>query len=390
MSRPGITVSGGYAAHVAGPPTDDFLPSRGTRAMSWFPRQAILYLFYLANLLWQPVFNLDRTWVDWAVVIGVVVLFLPLFVIAYHPRPDLSRFALVATIVLATAASMVNIGAAVLFVYAAAMAAGDADDGPDAWRWLVGLSLLMGLIAIVSPVEYPYRVWALAPSFVFSWIIGLQVRGEVERDREAQRLRIDNVRVEQLATSAERERIAMDLHDLLGQSLTSLVVRAQLVQSLAPVDPVAAAREAGQLEQTARDTLDQVRAAVGGLHEMRLDEELVTARLTLDAAGVAFTADVPAALRLTPMVERSLSLALREAVTNVVRHADARTCTVRVAPGRAGGWALRVEDDGVGPAGPEGNGLRGMRERIAALGGAVERRAGARGTGTALVVTVPA
>lgn len=367
--------------------TDSTDVKRGPGRLAWFPRRQVVHVAYLANLAWQPSFAPDPL-LPWLLAGLIVVVFIPLFVASFHPSARVRHMVLVTTVVLGVLTTPLNVGASVLFVYAGVMAA----ELPRrrSTQWLIGMTLLMVVMAAVSPIPFPYRLWGVLPSLFFMWVISFGVVEEVEQRREADRLRIDNVRVEQLATSAERERIAMDLHDLLGHSLTSLVVRAQLVQSLAGVDPAAAALEAGHLEQTARDTLHQVRAAVGGLNEMSLEDELVTARRTFDAAGIVLSARLPRDLRLTPMVERSLALALREAVTNVVRHAAARTCTVEVSAADGGGWALHVVDDGIGGTAPEGNGLRGMRERIAALGGVVERHAGARGAGTAVVVTVPA
>ena len=358
--------------------TGPVVAHRGPDRRSW------IYLVFLANLAWQPALDPAGSWVDWAFAGLVVALFLPLWFVSCSRHEHLHRAALVATVVLGGLAAIVNVAASVLFVYAAAMAA---QRGRDQFlRWNVGMTVLLFVLAAVSLVPFPYRLWGLLPSLLFLWFVGVETLDEAEQEREAERLRIDNVRVEQLAASAERERIAQDVHDLLGQSLTSLVVRAQLIQTLAVSDPTAAAEHAREVEENARAALEQVRTAVSGLHDVSLDEEVVTARRTLAAAGVEATVISAEEAEPNPLVERSLALALREAVTNVVRHAGAQACTITV--GREDGlWRLEVTDDGRGGAAPEGNGLRGMRERIAAVGGRVERRAG---HGTSVVVTVPA
>lgn len=351
---------------------------------AWMPRRQLLHLAYLSNLLWQPAFDLDRTWVDWAVVVVVPLVFVPLHLASCHPDRRVRERVLWATTALGVAATPLNAGASVLFVYAAVQASYLL--GRRAIRWHLGLTALIGMVTLVSPIPMPYKLYAVLPAVAFIYIIGQQCIAEVEREQESERLRIDNVRIEQLATSAERERIGRDLHDLLGRSLTSLVVRAQLVQSLLPADPERAADAAGELEGTAREVLAQVRAAVGGLQEVSLAEELDGAHRTLAAAGLAVEVELPDALDPNPLAERCLALALRESVTNVVRHAEARTC--RIALHRAGtAWRLEVADDGRGGAAPEGNGLRGMRERITAVGGVVERSGTA---GTRVRVTVPA
>lgn len=358
--------------------------SRTSSRWAWLPRSQLLHLVWVSNLVWQPIFDPTADARDWGLVIGVIVVFVGIFVVSHHPDRRIARGALVATVVLGTATTAVNVGGSVMFVYAGVMAA--MQYGPSvARRVLVALTILLAVLAAVSFVPFPYRFYGIVPSAFLLWMIGLQSLADINRERESARLRIDNVRIEQLATAAERERIAQDLHDLLGQSLTGMVIRAQLVQSLVRSDPPAAATHAAQLEEAARDTLRQVRNAVGGLSEVALDDEIDTARRTLDAAGVTVRVSLPEAPGPSPLIERSLALAVREATTNVVRHADATTCTITL--DRVGsGWELGVADDGIGGDAVEGNGLRGMRERIAAIGGAVERdgRSGMR-----VAVTVP-
>ena len=358
-------------------------PAAGQLWRACSARVQWVHLVYLANMFWQPVFVPAPAMGMWALTIGVIAAFVPLYVLSHHPRPRVRTAALAGTVALGTIATVANVGASVLFVYAAAMAA--ERDPRSVLRWLIGLSALIGLLAVASPVPYPYRVWVVLPAMVFVWIVGFSVRDQAERERETQRLRIDQARAKQLAAASERERIARDLHDLLGQTLTGLVVRAQLIESLASVDPAAVVPEARQVEAAAREALAQVRAAVSGLREVSLDGELAAARRTLAAAGVETVVDVSSAGDPGPLAERCLALALREAVTNVVRHADAGRCTISLRR-EQGCWRLQVTDDGVGGEAPEGNGLRGMRERIAAIGGAVERRTR---PGTTVVVSVP-
>ncbi len=349
------------------------------------PRSEWIHLVYLANLLWQPIFSPDRSWVGIAIVVVVVAAYVPLYVLARHPDPRIARRALWATIALGTVATLVNVGGAVLFVYAAANAAWI--DRRRLLAWQIALTSWCVVLTVVSPLPWPYRFWGVLPSMVFIWLIGWMVRADVLAHEAAERLRIDNVRIEQLATANERERIARDLHDLLGQSLTALVVKSQLVRSLLPSDPAGAATHAEDLEDHARDALRQVRAAIDGLGEVSLADELETARRTLAAADVSLVVDLdPDGVSPGPLVERALALALREATTNVVRHASATSCRIELVR-VTDSWCLDVVDDGVGSRSAEGNGLRGMRERIMAIGGTV-RRDGS--DGMRLAVRVPA
>ncbi|MBF4161939.1 sensor histidine kinase [Nocardioides acrostichi] len=185
---------------------------------------------------------------------------------------------------------------------------------------------------------------------------------------------------EELRVGAERDRVARDVHDVLGHSLTVVSVKAQLAERLVEADPQRARAELVEIQQLTRQALAEVRATVGGLRAARLDDEIDAARRALEAAGVA--SSLPEDLDvLDPRYRTVVAWALREAVTNVVRHARATHCTVELL-----GSGLRVVDDGCGPPTSEGNGLRGLRERVAAGGGAV-RLGPAAGGGTTLEVT---
>jgi two-component system sensor histidine kinase DesK len=303
-----------------------------------------------------------------------------MYVLAWR-RPDRVRWwCLVPTVVLGALATPFNTGAAVLFVYAATFA-GLAESRRVAMRWFFALTALVCLFGVVSVVEMPYRLWGLLPSLIFLWVIGILQVEWSEREREGADLRIRTARIEHLATLAERERMARDLHDLLGHTLTAIVLRAQLVAA----DPARAQEEAAEIERTARAALGEIRDAVTGWRSASLETELEAARAALSSLGVEVTVRRDPGLVIVGSTEHELALALREAVTNVARHAHARTCHIGV-EARDGELRLVVADDGVGGHAPEGNGLTGMRERIAALGGLVARTVSA---GTTVTIAVP-
>jgi two-component system sensor histidine kinase DesK len=239
--------------------------------------------------------------------------------------------------------------------------------------WLVGL-------ASAWAFHMPPFFWVLVT--VLPWVIGGVNLHFAQVGRANRRLKLAQHEIAHLATVAERERIARDLHDLLGHTLSLVALKAELAGKLVDRDPARARREIGDVERVSREALQQVREAIRG-YRASLADELARARTLLVAAGVepAIDAEPVAAPRA---VDETAALALREAVTNVVRHAGARTCRVTV---RADDATLRLEvaDDGRG-ATAEGNGLRGMRERVEALGGTVARRAD---RGTTLTITLP-
>ncbi|AGZ42527.1 sensor histidine kinase [Actinoplanes friuliensis] len=167
-----------------------------------------------------------------------------------------------------------------------------------------------------------------------------------------------------LAVTNERARIAADLHDILGHSLTVVTVKAELAQRLLDVDLERARAELRDLEALARDALSDVRATALGVRGISLPGEIAAAREALAAANVR--AELPGAADEVPSRNRELfAWTIREAVTNVVRHSRAGHCAVRLAP-----QSVEIVDDGPGdgPPAADGQGLSGLRRRADMLG----------------------
>jgi two-component system sensor histidine kinase DesK len=363
-------------------------PGWGAAVRAWWDgspkrwsRFTPLTLIWLSALLYTPLYDDGRPW--WAIPVGAVVLVgYVAFYLAVDLRPSrLREHADWITAVLAVLVVPVNAGGAVLLVYAAGLA-GAYRPRRVALRWMLGLTALLVVLTAVSTIPLPWRFWAFGPYVVLVWVVGLLSAEGTAAGRAAA---IHNARVEHLATVAERERISRDLHDLLGQTLTGIVVRSQLAQRLATADPEAGKAEMAAVEQAAREALTEVRATVSGWRQVDVGAELVVARDALGAAGVELVVERDPDLVLTPSAETALALALREGATNVVRHAQARRCTIALR-GAGDQVALEIVDDGAGGGGRDGTGLTGMRERIAALGGEVRRTTH---SGTALTITVP-
>lgn len=192
---------------------------------------------------------------------------------------------------------------------------------------------------------------------------------------------------DRLAVVAERERVARDVHDVLGHSLTVVTLKAELAERLVDLDPERARAELAEIQVLTRRALAEIRETVGGLRASRLDEEVVSARRALAAAGIASNLPGEGAFDLTLVDPRHrivFAWVLREAITNVVRHSDADECTVDF---RSNG--LTVADDGRGLGQrAEGNGIRGLRERVAGAGGTMTLETGPEGHGTVLEVTM--
>ena len=176
-----------------------------------------------------------------------------------------------------------------------------------------------------------------------------------------------------LSAENERTRIARDLHDLLGHSLTTITVKAGLAHRVGALDHDRAMREVAEIELLARRSLSDVRAAVSSYREVTLTGELATGRAVLRAAGIA--AELPSAVDVVDPAHHELfGWVVREGLTNVVRHARASSCTVTLSAS-----SVEILDDGVGGAAGPGNGLVGLRERVVTAGGSVQAGSGPSG-----------
>jgi len=216
--------------------------------------------------------------------------------------------------------------------------------------------------------------WGL---FLIVLLVGYSMTGVRQLVRTTVELRKARATVAQLAANEERLRLARDLHDLLGHSLSLITLKSELAGRMLPDHPDKAAQQVADIEQVSRQALVDVREAVTGYRRPRLAGELAGAQVALTAAGVI--ADLPAEPDLTAVSEESesaLAWALREAITNVVRHSGARRCVVELVRRQTLDGPmleLSVEDNGSGgSAKAPGNGLTGLTERLEKAGGSLE------------------
>jgi two-component system sensor histidine kinase DesK len=344
--------------------------------IGWTP---YAWLIYLASVPFYAYVTQHTSAVYWALTVAGMLVFLGLYFWGYWINGRRLLWIIAAIALLGVVYGPSNPGASVYFVYAAAFVA-RVGETRLAVRILPLVLLVIGLESWVLHLT-PY-FWV--SGLVFSLLIGAINIHYMQRQRDTRELLMAQEEVEHLAKVAERERIARDLHDVLGHTLSVIVLKSELAAKLAEKDPARAVKEIQEVERISRDALAQVRSTVRGYHALSLQAEAEQAAATLQAAGVKVQCDFAPA-NIPPSHEGVLALALREAVTNVIRHAQAHSCDLRLRP-VADGCELEIKDDGCGRMSPEGTGLTGMRHRVEALGGKLVREVS---SGTRLLITLP-
>ncbi len=349
---------------------------------------AAIWLFFLAYpvvALWNSEQSTPRVAYGFALIAVFAVIYvvacmrvIPMRIDAPDPMVALRYFVVLAAIAIALMPVLAN-GSLAFGPYLIALAI-------FGFPQRVGLVVTVVIVALslIGPEVIPG--WDLDPGTVVALIVSggamlaartMQLR---EREREAADARQRELD-EQLAVVAERERVARDVHDILGHSLTVMTLKSELAGRLVDIDPERAKAELAELHSMSRQALAEVRATVGGLRTPDLRTELASARTALTAAEIR--ADFPTQLADLPPSRGALfAWVLRESVTNVVRHSGASRCAVAVDDEH-----IEVLDDGRGIAEHAfGNGLRGLTERVEAAGGHLTVEA--TGAGTAVRVTV--
>ena len=343
------------------------------------PNGPWVWLIYLPFYAFPWVFKAPMQFELLASIAGLSV-FLVIYLASARAKGDLTPFVL-AIAFIAMALSPLGGNWSVIAVYAAARAG----EVRPPRRAMVLIGVICATIFATGLLLGQSFLWWGPGALLVVMVGGSNLSAAALRDKNSALLAAqDEVRA--LSRIAERERIARDLHDLIGRTLTLIAVKADLAAKLVGSDDEAARTEARAIGTVAREGLKEVREALSGMQGLVLTREVAASRAMLSVAGISCTVEGDAAI-VGPAQGAVLAMALREAVTNVVRHAEANECRIVI---ESDGSNLRVEvvDDGRGGSLREGGGLAGMRARLTAAGGALELLSETHGT--RLVARVPA
>ena len=339
------------------------LPKGRIVTHGWAP---YVWLIFLCFFLFQPV--LDHAGQrEWLITIGAILVFLPIYFGVFWTGPPINYVLLAGMAAMGIGFAKFNAGSSVFIIFCASFLP---------WVFCTSrraVTALAALVAVIAIHAYffhpPVGFWAT------SLVVALGIAGSnihfAERNRADTKLRMAHEEIEHLAKVAERERIARDLHDVLGHTLSLIIVKSTLAGKLLEKYPEKAKSEIADIEKVSREAMADIRSTLRGYSTYKLTEELQRAKAALGSAGVELKTEA-AEVTMTSAQESVLALITREAVTNVVRHAQATRCWLRLAASN-GDCVLEIQDDGQGGFQKEGNGVRGMRERIEALGGRFER-----------------
>ncbi|WP_455431224.1 sensor histidine kinase [Sporosarcina aquimarina] len=371
----------------------------GISVNSWYnllPRNPWLSVYIWVIFCVLPFFFIFRTSEPINIAIGILMVFLFLLCYRFSFKSQSGLVYMWLSFEMA-----INVGLTLLFgyVYLALFTAFFIGNirRPVGFFIMYGIHIALTIGAIVAGFFIEINLFLPQVHFLILTLIGVvllpfNLYNHNKQEKLEGQLVYAQERISELTIVAERQRIARDLHDTLGQKLSLIGLKSDLVGKLITRDPERAAKELQDIRQTASVALNEVRELVSNMRTVRLTEEMSRVEQVLRAAEINLTVDGhPVYHDIPPIIENVLSMCLKEAVTNLVKHSFATCCTITFHPSSEV-YAITVSDDGIGllegaDALP-GNGLSGMRERLDFVNGTLQIQQLASG-GTALTFEVP-
>ncbi|MDA1528340.1 sensor histidine kinase [Bacillus cereus group sp. TH260-2LC] len=351
--------------------------------MGFFPYMWLVYLLF-------PIYNLTQV-SGWKLVIGsgMLIVFMITYRQLYFVQKTFILWACIQMILTLLFALFYN-PFMIFFGFFTASAMGFAPSKKVFRILLFLLVVMLGVFVFVNMNQLtPTSLVNIVPMFILMLLTPFGMRNFNQKKMLRNQLNEANEQIKDLVKREERQRIARDLHDTLGHTLSLITLKSQLVEKLIVKNPERASTEAKEITQTSRTALKQLRELISDMRMITVEEELEQIKAILQAANIELEIkQETSASLLSPIEQNILGMCLREAVTNVVKHSKATHCTVSLLESQ-GELILTVKDNGIGLADQnhDGNGIRGMKERIALIDGFVEL--GTINPGTLLTVKVP-
>lgn len=350
---------------------------------TWYsiiPKSPMLSIYIWVIFCIMPFFFIMQSFTLWQIIAGVVmiVVYVLCHRFSFGSRPGLKYMWISFQMVL-------NIAMTLMFGYVylslfTAFFIGNIRQ-PVGFYIMYGLHIGFTVLSIVGGYFIYLDLFLSQTAFIIITVLGVvllpftlfsktkreNLEGELETARE---------RISELTVHEERQRIARDLHDTLGQKLSMIGLKSDLAMRLVEKNPQQAIDEIKDIRQTASVALKEVRELVADMRAVRISEELYRVEQILKAAQIKFrvNGDIKE-IKMPVLSESVVSMCLKEAVTNVVKHSQAKICRVSFYQSDDE-FVLTIQDDGVGISEAQrfstGNGLKGMRERIEFLNGTIE------------------
>jgi len=323
--------------------------------------QPAFYLAYLA-FYFIPWLQSPPETKDVVAIIIALALFVPIFFHAHKQEGRKSLPHIIAISIISMVLAPFHGTNGVFHIYAVVQAG---FLRPERFAWIVVFAVSAVYLAFSLLIDQGWwdNVFPLFMGFIITVGV-ISSAGQMEKQRLMERTRQYD---KQMAALSERERIAQDLHDVLGQTLTMVTLKTELANKLIDRDPTQAKQELNEVLKASRGALDDIRETVSGMNATSAVKEIQRAKSILESAGIelSINGNIPS---LNAASDHVIGLAIREAITNVVRHATASRATLS--------WEeleqsvkVSVSDNGSLNNFIEGSGLRGMRKRLEKIDG---------------------
>lgn len=324
-----------------------------------------VWLVYLFIFILPAIINPVQDWKLWATLASAIG-FLFLYFYTFWQNARITLYCILAILLLGMISATFNPGASVFFVYSAAFCV-----QLNSKKKAKTMVFLIAFFAALYSYVMTMPAYFYLPAIVISILIGMVNIYEAELKAKNKQLRVSQDELRKAAATAERERIARDLHDIIGHTFSLITIKAQLAQKLIAKDTEKALKEVQDLEQLSRDAMAEVRGTVTQYQTRDISSEISKAKILMQSAEIDFDCVIDG-IPASKIINSTVAFVIRELMTNLVKHANADHCELHLQQTDKA-CHLRISDNGKLKQQDiqEGNGLRGIRERINALNGHV-------------------